>query len=165
MIGEFCIPFVVSDTPHCLWNEKLRERNLELLDRIDPEFFEYVANTNFSLIEEKSTDKRTRKHAATAIRIAYSQGLETLFALLCATVQTPKCIVGWMLKYGITELEEVVKKINNNEFFRSRVNTLPITWKSISEIIFSYIDIEDKENSLQILKSSLIFGKVLLMSL
>lgn len=145
MIGEFYIPFVVNDGPYCLWNENLRERNLELLNRIDPEYFEYVANTNFSLIDEKETDKRTRQYAAISLRIAYSQGLETLFALLCATVQTPKCIVGWMLKYGITDLEKVVRKINNNESFRSRVNTLPVTWEIISETIFSFIGVKDKE--------------------
>ena len=143
MIGEFYIPFVVDDEPYCLWNENLRERNLELLSRIDPEYFEYVANTNFSLIDKKETDKRTRQYAATSLRIAYSQGLETLFALLCATAQTPKCIVGWMLKYGVNDLENVVRKINNNEFFRSRVNTPPVTWKIISETIFSYV--KDKE--------------------
>lgn len=137
---------MVDDEPYCLWNENLRERNLELLSRIDPEYFEYVANTNFSLIDEKETDKRTRQYAAISLRAAYSQGLETLFALLCATVQTPECIVGWMLKYGINDLENVVRKINNNEFSRSRVNALPVTWKIISETIFSFVDIKDKEN-------------------
>ena len=45
-------------------------------------------------------------HAAAALRLAYSQGLETLLALLCAAMQAPDCVVGWMQSYRDSDLQE-----------------------------------------------------------
>jgi len=56
-----------------------------------------------------------KQYAAATLRIAYSQGLETLFALLCAVVQAPDCVIGWFLKYRNSELFELVRKIREGQ--------------------------------------------------
>jgi hypothetical protein len=99
--------FAVDETPYCLWDLDIHARNLEFINRIDPRYFEHVANLHGQFLEGEEN-----QYAAVALRIAYSHGLESLFALLCATVQAPDCIVGWLLKYKNVELNEVIRKIS-----------------------------------------------------
>lgn len=46
---------------------------------------------------------------AAALRVAYGQALETLFALAAAAGQAPHCAVGWMLAYRNDELLDIVR--------------------------------------------------------
>jgi len=94
------VKFVVYDTPHACWDLELRRKNLEFLEGIDAEYFRYVAEMNVTHLE---SDNKHR--AALALRLAYSQGLETLFALLGARIQAPHCVIGWMLAYENKELQ------------------------------------------------------------
>jgi len=52
--------------------------------------------------------------AAIALRMAYSQGLETLFAFLGAAVQAPDCVVGYLLRYENRDLNSLIDKIRHN---------------------------------------------------
>ena len=67
--------FVVYDTPYCVWEWDLKEKNLRCLDRMDSEYFRYVADSNY----DQLTDEELRHRAAVAVRIGYHHGLETLF--------------------------------------------------------------------------------------
>ena len=88
------IGFVVNETPHCLWDvETYSERTLEFVRGIDPTYYDHIAYIHGDLLEGDE-----KQYAATALRIAYTQGLETLFALVGAVVQAPYCIAGWVLK-------------------------------------------------------------------
>ena len=100
------VRFVVDETPYCLWDADIRQRNLDFLDSIDPGY------SNIADLHGQSLDGQEKQYAAAALRVAYSQGLETLFALLCAAIQAPDCVEGWLTKYQNSELESVVKKIN-----------------------------------------------------
>ena len=78
--------FMVADEPICLWStEDIIPQNLHFLDDIDPAFFMYQAQSNLKLFNYK----KYKRHAAVAIRIAFSHGLETLFSLLGAFIQAP----------------------------------------------------------------------------
>ena len=147
MIEKNYIPLLVNQTPYCVWDENIIERNIEILNRIDPEYFEYIATTNFTFLEEKANaDNKQKQHASVALRTAYSQGLETFFALVCASVQAPKCVFGWLLKYRNSDLKDLISNINNGEEFESLVNNKQVNWKFVSELIFSMIHIDDKES-------------------
>lgn len=139
--------FAVNETPYCLWDLDLDARNLDFINSIDPRYFEHIANLQAQFLESDE-----KQYAATALRIAYSHGLETLFALLCATVQAPDCIVGWLVKYKNSELYEVVKKISGRRPIYSRVNVTP-TWDAIAEMIFSYVQTGDVEKDSRIRNS------------
>jgi hypothetical protein len=99
--------FAVHETPYCLWDWNIRKLNLDFLETINPGYFEHVANIHGQALESDE-----KQYAATALRVAYSHGLESLFTLLCAMVQAPDCVAGWLLKYRNKELFDVVRKID-----------------------------------------------------
>ena len=89
--------FLVGERPFCLWDQDINKLNSNFLNGIDPEYFEYLADTNFEKLGDETED--IHQHAALAIRAAFSQGLETLFALIFASVQAPHCVPAWMNIY------------------------------------------------------------------
>jgi hypothetical protein len=116
--------FAVDEEPYCLWDWELRKLNRQFLDSLDPQYFEHVANMNGQLLEGEEN-----QYAATALRIAYSHGLESLFALLSATVQAPDCITGWFLRYRNRDLFNVMRKISNRERVHSKLKLVPLLAK------------------------------------
>lgn len=136
------VVFMVDNKPYCLWSDKgIKEYTLEFLDNIDPTYFEYQANTNL----QKLKFKKYKLHAALAIRIAYSHGLETLFSLLCAAIQSPYCIPGWLLLCNNTQLYNIVKNINSHEQVISLLKQHRIDWQRVSSAIHEPLILEDKE--------------------
>jgi hypothetical protein len=75
-------PFVVNETPYCIWDMNINQTDLDFLNMIDPHYFQHVAMVNGELLEGESSH-----YAAITLRTAYSHALETFFALLCATIQ------------------------------------------------------------------------------
>ena len=43
--------FVVGNKPCCIWEWDLKEKNLKFLDRVIPDYFEYIVNQNIPLLE------------------------------------------------------------------------------------------------------------------
>ena len=99
--------FAVGADPYCVWDWNLHERNIEYLESLDPDYFDYVGRVNSPQLDSEHADERRR--AATAIRTAYHHGLESFFALLFATLQAPWCVVGWMQVYSPAGLREMVR--------------------------------------------------------
>jgi hypothetical protein len=140
--------FAVNEKPYCLWDLDIHASNLDFINSIDPRYFEHIANLHGQFLEGEE-----KQYAAIALRIAYSHGLENLFALLCATVQAPDCIVGWLLKYQNIDLYEVIKKISERRAIYSRLRARPVTWDVIANLIFSYLKTGDDEKDLRIRNS------------
>lgn len=99
--------FYVGDRPRAFWDPELGKKNLGFLRGIDPSYYSHISKVHEPLLKQDS-----RLQAATALRIAYSQGLETLMALACAAMQAPDCILGWMLLYKNHELRSLVASIS-----------------------------------------------------
>src|SRR3712207_3526667 len=91
---NFCIPFVVNEKTYSFWDADIQALNLSFINQIDPEYFEYIAKLNLSILNGEGNDKKTRQHAAINMRIAYSQGLEVLFSFIFATIQAYDCVIG-----------------------------------------------------------------------
>jgi hypothetical protein len=89
---QYCF-FVVDERPLCLWDNNIKQRNLRFLNSIDPSYFEYLYQLYANVINsaKEATDKDAQ-HPALAMRTAYSQALETLFALLFSAIQAHWCI-------------------------------------------------------------------------
>lgn len=127
--------FVVDTAPHTVWDYELTKKNHEFLRGIDPGYFAYIASTHGTLL--KSDDRDEQNRAAIALRIAYSQALETFCALLAAAVQAPHCALGWMLQYRNRHLEAVIGKLYREEPLYSM---LPggTSWKAISTAVHKF---------------------------
>lgn len=136
---------VVDETPYCFWDWELQDKNLAFIDEIDPTYFEFIAEVNRNALA-----KEQNQHAAIALRMGYSQGLEAFFALLCATVQAPDCIIGWLLKYK--DLKSIVRKIHNHQPVKTKLRIHSVTWKTLSNTINLFPD-EGDEKEQQIKKS------------
>lgn len=131
-------PFVVKDTPFCVWEWNLHEMNMEFLKCIDPSYFEYVSQTHLRNISTES-----RQHAAVALRSAYQQGLEALFMLIGAALQAPDCVVGWFQKCQTKQLREIVGLIENGHSqLPNKLGLGELSWSSIAchVLPFSYQD-------------------------
>jgi hypothetical protein len=137
--------FVIGERPLCVWGTDIQSLALEFLDNLDATYFEYIANTHSQNIIEDRPREKESQFAALAIRTAYSQALETLFALLCAAVQAPYCIHAWIDNYQSRELYALVRKIHNRQPVETLLSVKPVTWQIIAEVVFASLVLENKE--------------------
>jgi len=141
--------FLVGERVFCLWDQDIKRLNSNFLDGIDPKYFEYLANTNFEKLGDERKD--VHQHAALAIRTAFSQGLETLFSLIFASVQAPHCIPAWMNLYQNRELYNLVGKVSNHESFLSLLKAQhSVDWEFLSNVVHGSLILEDKEKETSI---------------
>lgn len=134
------VMFAVNERGFAFSDWELRKKNIEFLEGIDPGYYSYIAST--SLEKLKSENKH---YAALSLRISYYQGLETLFALIAATVQAPNCPLGWMLTYRNEDLSEVVKKISFESDLHTRLELDYVSWERLAILIHSYVNVEENE--------------------
>jgi hypothetical protein len=133
--------FAVGELPFCVWEWDLQERNLAFINSLDPAYFEYLADIHAQALE---TDEQ-RQHAALSLRTTYSHGLETLFAILFATIQAPDCVIGWLHKYNAGDLRSLIQKVQTWQPILSKLRIKPITWENLSNTILVALSLEDKE--------------------
>ncbi len=132
--------FTVGHSPFCVWDWDMPQTNLNFVKSIDGNYFEYIAEVHADNIEGD-----TRYQAATALRAAWYHGLETMFALICASLQAPECIVGWMEKYEPRVLRNMILSISKGTVdFIVKCPIYPVTWVSISDEIYRRSD-EDED--------------------
>jgi len=134
------VPFVTNETPHVLWDVNLKQTNLDFLNSIDCDYFSYVAEINTANI-----DKVNQHKAALSLLVGYSQGLETLFSLLCAAIQAPLGVAGWMVSYTNSDLRELVYKILHSQKIYTMLRGNPITWDLMAKYVHSYLSYEKEK--------------------
>jgi len=132
--------FAVNERGCAFSDWDLQKKNIEFLEGIDPGYYSFIAST--SLEKLNSEDKH---YAALSLRISYYQGLETLFALIAATVQAPKCPMGWMLAYENHELKNVVRKISSESEIYTRLKLDYVSWERLAILIHSGVNAEENE--------------------
>lgn len=132
--------FMVDERPVVFIRDD--ELNRRFLHALDHDYWRYQAQVHY---EGLSSDvKAVRQRAATALRVAYSQGLETLFALLGAFIQAPNYSIGWLSTYRNRELRAVVEKIHCRQALPCALNAWPPSWSAISGAIHEHIPAEDR---------------------
>lgn len=137
--------FVVGGRPFCVWDWNLTEKNLQFVNSLDPDYFSYLAAT---LGPDLETDHKLR--AGAAIRSAYGLGLETLFAVLFASLQAPGCLAGWLHKYKMGDLRDLVSRARAGRPFLSYARLSEFTLDHITNQLLSPMVLEDKEKELAI---------------
>lgn len=129
--------FAVHETPYSVWEWDLHERNLHFIESLNPEYFEYVVNSQAQLLETEYG-----RLAAVALRLAYGQGLETLFSIIGAALQAPDCVAGWLAKYRMADLQALVAKISRGQDILTKVNLDEISWRAVSRAVHAF-ELED----------------------
>lgn len=134
-----CIPLLTgSRAASVFWGDDLRRQNLEFLKSLDPGYFQFVADSCSEHLDDATKlEKRDRQRAAQMLRVVHGQGVESLMAMIGALAQSPEFPVGWMLRYQVSDLEEVIKAISDEQPFPSLLNPKPVTWHSISTLVHS----------------------------
>ena len=108
----------------------MARRNRDFLLRIDTGYFEHIGDVNAPALE--SEDKH---RAALTLRAAYSQALETLFALLFGVVQAPRCIFAYLLKYKAGDLRKLIEDLEQGVPVVGPYRERPSSWDELSSLI------------------------------
>jgi hypothetical protein len=122
--------FTVNDSPYCLWEADVADRNRAFLDGLDPEYFAYLLNTYIETEDEK--------RSLVALKIGLHHSVEALFSLLGAFVQAPDCAYAWIAKCSNADLRTFVDRVTRGD--ASLISKLPlpaITWESVAKAVFN----------------------------
>jgi hypothetical protein len=123
--------FLVYETPFCVWDWDIRDKNLRFLDYLDPGYFSYLGDSDGQRLEAEED----QQHASLAIRAAYHHALETLFTLLGAFAQAPDCVYGWVLRCQPGEIEALVNAVEKGRPICNKLGLDRVSWKSLSKIV------------------------------
>lgn len=135
---QYC-RFALNERPMCVWDMDIKKLNSDFIKAINSDYYEFIAESNLKIIDDKEADKKDKVYASVNLRIHYSLALETLFALIGALLQATDCIPGWLLKYRISELKSLVKKINKNLPIKTRFSKIEkMSWESVARVILNY---------------------------
>jgi hypothetical protein len=140
--------FAVIDHPFCIWGWNLQEENLQFLRNIDHEYFLYLAK-----VHSQNAEGENKGKATIALRMAYYHGLETMFALIFAAIQSPRCVLPWILKAKPWQIRELAKTVGDSNFRGYlRFKLEKPTWDDISNLIHNLV-FKDLSNREQLAKS------------
>lgn len=128
------VGFLVDERPHVFVNDA--DANRHFLEGIDRLYWAYQAIIHGEQLE--SDDPGRRQHAATALRVVYSQGLETLFAFIAALVQSPRFPIGWLHSYQNRDLQRVIRKIHEERAFPCALKDHP-SWHAVASLVFGVL--------------------------
>jgi hypothetical protein len=142
--GVRMIGFMIDERPHVFVEDA--DANRRFLEAVDGGYCTYLAGVHAQRLEAPGADDR--QYAATALRVAYSQGLETMFALVAAIVQCPKYPLAWLARYTNNDLRSVVGKIDRGTAFPSALKAKP-SWHSIAAAVYEFVPEPPRSNLTQ----------------
>lgn len=120
---------VVNEEPYCIWEVDLKKRNIEFIESIDVDYFEYLLNIHANAEDEK--------RASVALKSALHHAVETFFSLLGAYIQASDCVYAWVAKCSNKELRSLVRKIVEcNPSTYTNLNLDEVNFDSLAELIF-----------------------------
>jgi hypothetical protein len=127
--------FVVNDEPYSLWDPDPGNRTKEFLDSIDPGFFSYLAESHAENLDSAEHKRRV----ATAARMAYLHGIETLMTLVGAAVQAPQAPYAWVWLAKTDLLRAVVERISKGDpALHTELVQWDRTWEGLAKRVFSH---------------------------
>jgi hypothetical protein len=150
------IAFFVSDKPFCLWSPSptLDEINAQTIEGIRPEFF---IQRSTSLLN--TVDDIENTWAAMSLRSDYGHAIESMLALLFASIQAPRCLAGWLNLYRRDDLEELCARVVNGKNYPHMLLKLPDSWRKITEhVVAGAPDVLKAENGVSTTREELCDG-------
>ncbi len=127
-----------------IWSDANGDAAREFLEGVNPTFFWHLAGVHQRALREAGNDEQAKMDAALGIRVSYGMGLEALMAFLCATVQAPHCVYGWLSLYTNRDLREVVAAVHKGELVLAdrMFRPGPVSWTSVASAIFAPLEAE-----------------------
>jgi hypothetical protein len=150
--------FAVGEKLYCLWDRNLNRLNREFLNKVDCQYFAYLADVH--------SHQLTGPHkfrAAVELHTAYYHGLETLFSLIFAALQSPGAIPAWIMKCRTDDLRNLVRSMNDGRALtRASLKFETYSWQAISDLINGVALQHRKDNeqvAAEFAKAWTLFGK------
>jgi hypothetical protein len=126
--------FVVNDEPYCLWDPDPGRRTNDFLDSIDAGYFSYLAESHAEHLDSAEHKRRV----ATAARMAYLHGVETLMTLIGAAVQAPQAPYAWVSLAKTDLLRSVIERISKGDAsLHTELVQWDRTWDGLAKRVFS----------------------------
>jgi len=108
------IPLLTGSRASVFWGADLRRQNLDYLKSLDPGYFQFIADLCADQLDDPTKlMSPDRQRAAMMLRVVHGQGVEALMALIGALAQSPQFPLGWMLRYTSSDLEDVIRAIDD----------------------------------------------------
>jgi hypothetical protein len=127
-------PFAVRDQAYCVWGHDLRERNEVFLRSLDGKFFQYLLELHVPQLEGDNPQR-----AAVGLRAAYHHSLETLFSLLGALTQAPRCVAAWLPKCSNRDLRDLVTDISIGVPVLTQNGRQSLSWTMLANVVHSHV--------------------------
>ena len=140
---------VIDDKPSLFWDRDHRQTQLRFLGGIDPEYFAYLGSLHREQLEGPEG-----AHAAIALRVSYSHGLEALFAMIGASLQAPKCPAAWLTKYTNSSLAKLISKIDKWQDFPAVVQVRG-GWEGVAQALVPWRGTDDRFDELRLASEEL----------
>lgn len=141
---------MIDETPFNFFSPDVQQENLRFLEGLRPAYFGYLSRTHGAVLADDSASPADRQFAATALRNAHAQALETFFALIGAALQAPEAPVAYMLKYR-DEIGKVVDKISTGGDLKTRWPLATLNWQQVAELILlSHSDITEEQRAMNV---------------
>ncbi len=100
--------FAVLREPYCLWDVDVEERNRHFLAGLDPGYFDFFVRS----VSGCEQGEENAQRIAISLRLAYYHATETLFSLIGALLQAPRCVYAWLAKCQPGNLRTLVEGIS-----------------------------------------------------
>jgi len=128
------IIYAIGNDPYCLWENDINAAARSFLRTIDHDYFRYIAERSSVDLEDPVKGMR----AATSMRLALFHGGETLFLLIGALLQAPRCPHAWVGQCSTGELRMVLDGINTGQpFLVQNTRISNVSWHEISKEILT----------------------------
>jgi len=137
-------PIVIDEDPMFFWDYDDPRMQIEFLNSIDPQYFRYVAD-----VYQLELESGDAPRAAVALRLTYSHALETLFALIGASLQAPYCPAGWLLRYRNRDLHRLVEKGSNGTPLPNKLDLNAAGWSEVAHVLLPSTSEDDAGNELR----------------
>lgn len=129
--------FCVDEKPFCVFDHEFDRINKDYLESINPDYYRFISTHFEQILNDENSSEEIIQFAAISLRVNYGHALETLFALIFATLQAPNFIVGWMLRYRNIDLDKLVEKVKTKTPIKTKFYKIyNIDWESIIKLIF-----------------------------
>lgn len=127
--------YAVLDELYCLWEIDVQARNQTFLNGIDAEYFGYLAKYG----AEGLYDEQDGKRVAASLRLGFFNGTETLFSLLGALLQAPRCVYAWMAQCTTGQLREFLRRVNERDrSLPMAVSLRDLSWEGMAKAVTAH---------------------------
>lgn len=129
------IIYAIGDEPYCLWEVDTNDAAASFLRSIDHDYFHYIAERSSVDLEDQENGVR----AATNMRLALFHGGETLFLLIGALLQAPRCPHAWVGQCSTGELRDIIDRVGAGQpFLMQNPHIRNVSWLAISREVLSH---------------------------